>query len=167
MIIKFECVFQDVRLAEVPEASHLVLIDFRTRVRILTVPSVKLQVPQPTLHLLFFSQNISSVQFGREGRAASLGGCRDTNPGSNPGSPQCGYSGFPIKLNTLCWRYFCEKNFWGTSSWNRLKILCPFQKKNQRLKITNKITTYLESLLNFQARTVSSIQLLRQFSWTN
>ena len=54
MIIKFECVFQDVRLAEVPEASHLVLIDFRTRVRILTVPSVKLQVPQPTLHLLFF-----------------------------------------------------------------------------------------------------------------
>ena len=102
MIIKFECVFQDVRLAEVPEASHLVLIDFRTRVRILTVPSVKLQVPQPTLHLLFFSQNISSVQFGREGRAASLGGCRDTNPGSNPGSPQWGYSGFPIKLDTLC-----------------------------------------------------------------
>ena len=113
MIIKFECVFQDVRLAEVPEASHLVLIDFRTRVRILTVPSVKLQVPQPTLHLLFFSQNISSVQFGREGRAASLGGCRDTNPGSNPGSPQCGYSGFPIKLNTLCWKIFLRKKISG------------------------------------------------------
>ena len=61
MIIKFECVFQDERLAEVPEASHLVLIDFRTRVRILTVPSVKLQVPQPTLHLLFFFLKIFQV----------------------------------------------------------------------------------------------------------
>ena len=64
-----------------------------------------------------FSQNISSVQFGREGRAAALGGCRDTNPGSNPGSPQWGYSGFPIKLDTLCWRYFRENRF-------KLNTLC-------------------------------------------